>query len=49
MGKYHVHFSTYLDMQPDIPNLECGALPNVDAHKVGGVLVQYVDVAQAIE
>ena len=36
-------------MQPDIPDLERGPLPDVNAHKVGGILVEYVDMAQPIE
>lgn len=40
---------TYLDMQPNVPNLECGAFPYIDAHEVGRVFVKYVDVAQPIE
>lgn len=36
-------------MQPDIPDLQRGPLPDVNAHKVGGILVEYVDMAQPIE
>lgn len=40
---------TYLDVQPNVPNLECSAPPDIDAHEVGRVFVQYVDVAQPVE
>ena len=40
---------TCLDVQPNVPNLECSAPPDIDAHEVGRVFVQYVDVAQPVE
>lgn len=40
---------THLHMQPNIPDLECGPLAYIDTHELGGVLVQDVDVPQAIQ
>lgn len=42
-------FAAHLDMQPDITDLERRALPHVNAHKVGGILVEDVDLSQAVE
>jgi hypothetical protein len=36
-------------VQPDIADLERGPLPDIDAHKVGGVLVEDVDLPQPVQ
>ena len=39
----------YLNVQPDIPDLERGLLPDIHADKVGRVLVEYVNMPQPIQ
>lgn len=36
-------------MQPHVPDLERGPLANIDAYKLGGVLVEDVDVSEPIQ
>ena len=36
-------------MQPNIPNLERSFLANIDAHELGGVLVEDIDVSEPIQ
>lgn len=40
---------TYLDVQSNVPDLQRGSLAHVDAHKVGRVLVEDVDVSQPVQ
>lgn len=40
---------THLDVQPYIPDLQRGSLANVDAHKVGRVLVENIDMPEPIQ
>jgi hypothetical protein len=42
------HF-TYLNVQSHVPDFECGSLSDIDAHKLGRVLVQNVYVAEPIQ
>lgn len=42
-------FLTHLDVQPDVPDLERRSLTHIDAHKVGRILVENVDMPQAIQ
>ena len=40
---------TYLNVQSHVPDFECGSLSDIDAHKLGRVLVQNVYVAEPIQ
>lgn len=41
--------NTHLDVQPNIPDLECCSLAHIDAHKLGRVLVENIDMPEPIQ
>lgn len=36
-------------MQPNVPDFEGGPLSHIDADEVGRILVEYVDLPQAVQ